>query len=340
MKIASITCQPPHRWAPRRNRYAAGQCCVLRIKEFATLEIAPSKKSSQFTWLFENSVLGQVERMRLNPNRRLTNRSRGEHLSGKGGASTDFADYRDYVPGDDMRYVDWNIFARLNRPYIKQFQHEEEMHVVLLVDASTSMKFDNKFERARQIAGALGVMGLMNVERVSAYSFNHASGKPLFMPPKSGRQSMRALLSFLEGLEAGGDYPVESAIESMLRLHRGRGVAIVISDFLTFGEVSRAFNMLFSAGLEIFAAQVLAPSEIEPDTTGDIRFVDSETGHTLDITSAGDLMGIYREHRLALEDQLARFCRQRSGRFVSVNSGDPIEHILFDLLTRQGWVNR
>ena len=304
------------------------------------MDIVSSKKSSQFTALLENNVLGQVERMRLNPNRRLTNRSRGEHLSGKGGSSTDFADYRDYVPGDDMRYVDWNIFARLNRPYIKQFQHEEEMHVVLLIDASTSMKFENKFERAQQVAAALGVMGLMNIERVSAYSFNHAGGKPLFMPPKTGRQSMQQLLRFLEGLEAGGDFPVEDAIESMLRLHRGRGVAIVISDFLTFGEVSRAFNMLFSAGLEIFAAQILAPSEIEPDTTGDIRFVDSETGHTLDITSAGDLMGIYREHRLGLEDQLSRLCRQRGGRFVAVNSGDSIEHILFDLLTRQGWVNR
>ena len=304
------------------------------------METVSSKKSSQFTQLFANNVLGQVERMRLNPNRRLTNRSRGEHLAGKGGSSTDFADYRDYVPGDDMRYIDWNIFARLNRPYIKQFQHEEEMHVVLLIDASTSMDYEEKFERGKQLAAALGVMGLMNIERVSAYSFNHQGAKPAFMPPKSGRQSMRHLFEFLEGLEPGGNFPVESAIESMLRLHRGRGVAIVISDFLTFGEVSRAFNMLFSAGLEIFAAQVLAPSEIEPDTTGDIRFVDSETGHTLDITSAGDLLGIYQEHRLALEEELARLCRQRNGRFLGVNSGDTIEHIVFDLLTRQGWVNR
>lgn len=278
--------------------------------------------------------------MRLNPNRRLTNRSRGEHLSGKGGSSTDFADYRDYVPGDDMRYVDWNIFARLNRPYIKQFRHEEEMHVVLMIDASSSMNFEGKFERARQLAAALGVMGLMNIERVSVYSFNHAGSKPVFMPPKSGRPSMRQLFAFLESLEPGGDYPVENAIESMLRLHRGRGVAIVLSDFLTFGEVSRAFNMLFSAGLEIFAAQILGPSEIDPDATGDIRFVDSETGHTLDITSAGDLMGIYQEHRRALEGELSRLCRQRSGRFIAVNSADAIEHVLFDLLTRRGWVYR
>ena len=93
--------------------------------------------ASQLTTLFDNSTLNQIERMRLRPNRRLTNRARGEHLSGKGGSSTDFADFRDYVAGDDLRYVDWNIFARLRRPYIKQFQHEEEIHVVLLVDAST-----------------------------------------------------------------------------------------------------------------------------------------------------------------------------------------------------------
>ncbi|MFM7831373.1 MAG: DUF58 domain-containing protein, partial [Planctomycetaceae bacterium] len=79
-----------------------------------------------FTSLFDNSVLHQIERMRLRPQRRLTNRARGEHLSGKGGSSTDFADFRDYAAGDDLRYVDWNIFARLQRPYIKQFQHEEE----------------------------------------------------------------------------------------------------------------------------------------------------------------------------------------------------------------------
>ena len=303
------------------------------------MELA-SRKKSQYTALFENNVLGRVERMRLNPARRMTNRSRGEHLAGKGGSSTDFADYRDYVPGDDMRYVDWNIFARLNRPYIKQFQHEEEMHVVLMIDASTSMRFDNKFERAKQLAAALGVMGLMNVERVSAYSFNHKGDRPLFMPPKSGRVSMRPLFEFVESLECGGDYPVEDAIESMLRLHRGRGVAVVLSDFLTFGEVGRAFNMLFSAGLEIFAAQVLGSAELDPELAGDVRFVDSETGHTLDITSAGDLLGIYHEHRRALEFELGKLARQRNGRFVSVNSGDSIEHILFDVLTRKGWVNQ
>ncbi len=304
------------------------------------MDTLTQKQRSRYTTLLDNTVLGRLERLRLNPQRRLTNRSRGDHLAGKGGSSTDFADYRDYAPGDDLRYVDWNIFARLNRPYVKQFQHEEEMHVVVLIDASSSMNFEGKFDRARQLAAALGLMGLMNVERVSVYSFHHTGVRPVFMPPTTGRVSIRKLFSFLEDLECGGDYSVDQAVESMLRLHRGRGVAIVLSDFLTFEPMARAFNVLFSAGLEIFAAQILGPSEIEPETVGDLRLIDSETGHTLDITSAGDLLSIYHEHRLALEENLAKLCRQRNGRFLAVNAADPIESVLFDLMARKGWVRR
>jgi len=109
--------------------------------------VSQETHSNQFTTLFDNKTLSMLERMRLNPTRRLTNRSRGEHLSGKGGTSTEFSDYRNYVPGDDVRYIDWNIFARLNRPYMKQYQHEEEMHVVLILDASSSMDYEDKFLR-------------------------------------------------------------------------------------------------------------------------------------------------------------------------------------------------
>ena len=126
-------------------------------------------KQAQLSTLLDNQTLARLERMRLNPTRRLTVRSRGEHLSGKGGTSTEFTDYRDYVAGDDVKAVDWNIFSRLHRPYVKLYRHEEEMHVVSIVDASSSMQFDGKFERARQLAAAFGLMGLMNVERVSTF---------------------------------------------------------------------------------------------------------------------------------------------------------------------------
>jgi uncharacterized protein (DUF58 family) len=296
--------------------------------------------TSQFTSLFDNTVMNRIERMRLRPLRRLTNRSRGEHLSGKGGSSTDFADYRDYVAGDDLRYVDWNIFARLRRPYIKQFQHEEEMHVVLLVDASSSMLIDDKLHRAKQLAAAFGIMGLLNVERVSAYAIHSQEGQPWRLPPGTGRTKIRGLLSFLDQIKGGGSIPVETAIETMLRFHRGRGVAILLSDFLTFGDVSRPMNMLYSAGLEVWGLQVLGPSEINPEVQGDLRFVDCETGQTLDITNASELLSVYNDQREWLQESLDTMCRRRSGRFASISAADPLPGVLFDTLCRRGWVLR
>ncbi|MBW3540180.1 MAG: DUF58 domain-containing protein [Planctomycetes bacterium] len=301
-----------------------------------TVNLAPTGR--QLTALLDNRTLNRLERMRLNPVRRLTNRSHGEHLAGKGGSSTEFSDYRNYVHGDDTRYVDWNIFARLHRPFMKLYRYEEELHVVLLVDASTSMLVDNKLLRATQLAAALGMLGLLNVERVSAYSCNHRGSEPRFMQPTTGRAGMQRLFAFLEAIEGGGDFPIEEAVEAVLRRHRGRGVAIVLSDFLTLGDLVRPFNLLYSAGLETCAVQVLSPAEIDPELSGDLRLVDSETGVTLDVSSAESLLGLYHEHRQALADELSTLCRQRRGRFVSVNSAEPLEQILFDTFRRQGWV--
>lgn len=293
---------------------------------------------SQLTSLLDNQVLHRLERMRLAPRRRLTNRSRGEHLAGKGGTSTEFNDFRDYVPGDDVRYVDWNIFSRLHRPYLKLYKHEEEMHVVMLVDASSSMQFEGKFERAKQLAASFGLMGLMNVERVSVHVCHHQGQQPALLPPCTGRVSRQRLFSFLERIEGGGDFPIDGAIEALLRRHRGRGIVVILSDFLTFGDMERPLNQLYSCGLEVCGIQILSETELNPDVTGDVRFVDSETGETLDVSSAGDLLGLYHEHRASLERELEAQCRLRGGRFLSISSQAPIEWVLFDLLRRRGWV--
>jgi len=294
--------------------------------------------AAQFTRLLPNDVLARVERMRLSPVKRLTNRQRGEHLSDKGGTSIEFADFRDYVAGDDLRHVDWNIFSRLNHPYLKLYAHEEDMHCVLILDGSTSMAFEGKFELARQIAAALGIMGLMNVERVSVYGCTARQKEPVYLPPCAGRASLKRFISFLEELESGGDVPVEAAIEMALKRHRGRGIAVVLSDYLTFGDVVRSFNLLHAAGLEIYGLQVLGPSELNPELTGDLRIVDSETEQTVDISSIGELLGIYHEHRMALENHLTAECRRRNGRFLSFASNEPIKTLLFDKLLRRGWI--
>ena len=292
----------------------------------------------QLTTLLTNDVLDRLERLRIASRSKRTNRSRGEHLSGKGGSSTEFCDYRDYTPGDDTRFVDWNIFARLNRPYLKQFHREEERHVVLLIDASTSMKFEQKLERAKQLGAAFGLLGLRNAERVSVYASHQARGAPERLPPCRGRGSLRALLGFVEKIEGGGDAPLEGALEQVLKYHSGRGVCVLLSDFLTFGDLKRGFNLLHAAGLEPLGLQILGPREIEPELAGDIRLVDSETGQSVDVSSAAGLLGIYQEYRKALADELAGLCERRAGRFAAISSEVPVETVLFDQLRRRGWI--
>ena len=297
-----------------------------------------STAGARFTSLLENQVLSRLEKMRLNPLRRRTNRTRGEHQAGKGGTSTEFADYRDYVAGDDVKNVDWNIFARLEKTFVKLYRHEEDLHVVLLLDSSESMRFEGKFDRARQLAAALGTLGLMNGERVSVYTGSGGASQPVFLPPCTGRVSRKRMFDFLERLEVGGNCTVEQSIDAMLSRHRGKGLVIVLSDFLTFGDLQKPFNMLFSSGLEVSAIQVLGPAEINPELTGNLRFVDSESGQTLDVSNVGELLSVYQAHRLALEEEVATICRQRSGRFVSISSQDGLETVLFDLLRRRGWI--
>ncbi|MFW6163205.1 MAG: DUF58 domain-containing protein [Planctomycetota bacterium] len=291
---------------------------------------------AQMTTLLDNSQLRRLELLRINASRHFTNKSRGEHLIGRGGSSTEFSDFRDYAPGDDVRFVDWNAFARLHRPYIKLFEQEEEMHVAVVLDASQSMLFEGKLERAKQLAAAFGVMGLLGTERVSVTAFREGGVERL--RPCTGRASMRKLFTFLERVEGGGAMPLEEGVTAFLGRHLGRGVVVLLSDFLTFGDIRATFNRLFSAGLETFAVQILGPSEVEPELGGDLRLVDSESQTTLDVTSGADILDLYHEHREAFARELSTLCQQRSGRFLSINAAAPLDDVLFDLMRRRGWI--
>lgn len=295
-------------------------------------------RAGQMTALLSNELLHRVERLRVNSSKRFTDRRHGERLAGRGGSSTEFADYRDYSAGDDMRFVDWNIFARLHRPYLKLYRMEEETNLVLLIDGSTSMQSEGKFERARELAAAFGVMGLFGGERVSAYCFNEQKAGVQTLKPVRGRGSRPKLFRYLEGLTAGGTLALDLGIDEVLKRHHGRGVVVVLSDFLTFGDMRRAFNVLSGAGLEVFSLQVLGKSELDPDLTGDHRLVDCETDDLLDVSSAADLMQIYHEYREALQRDVEALSQQRGGRYACVSSEAPADWIVLDLLRRRGWV--
>ncbi len=296
-----------------------------------------SAAGARLTPLLENSLIALLERLRLQSLRKATSRGRGDHLAGRGGASTDFADYRDYTPGDDLRFVDWNIFSRLERPYLKLFRREEERHLVIVIDASRSMAFEGKFARAKELAAALAVTGLHGNDRVSVWTSGGA-GEACRLPPVRGRASLRRAFTAIEGITAAsGTQPLEQGLANVMARHRGRGLVVVLSDFLTEGDLKRSLNLLAAAGLEPACLQLLGPTEIDPDVTGDLRLVDCENAGVLDVSAAGDLLTLYQDHRLRYQQQLAQWCSARSGRFLPLSSADEPRNVI-GMLRRAGWL--
>jgi hypothetical protein len=131
---------------------------------------------------------------------------------------------------------------------------------------------------------------------------------------------------------------VEQGIADALQRHVGRGVAVVLSDFLTFGDLQGTFNRLFSVGLEPFAVQILGPTELNPELAGDVRLLDSESGEQLDVSSVASLIDIYHECLDDLRHELRALCRSRSGRFMRIASDAPLDWVLFDQMRRKGWL--
>ncbi len=300
---------------------------------------AASGSGARITELLANKTLGRLKQLRLQPRGKFTNRQTGEHLAGAKGRSNEFADYRDYAEGDDIRAVDWNIFARLHRPFVKLFYEEQEKHVVVIVDNSRSMDFENKFLRARQLGLALGFTGLLGGERVSMLATNPSEEFVSYQPPTRGRGNFPKLIAFMENLRCGGDTPPEEGIANLLKRHTGQGLAIVLSDYLSSGDMKRGFNRLFNAGLEPCAVHILGPAELDPEINGDVSLVDSELGNRIDISASSTLLQIYHDYLSGLQHQIETLCRQRSGRYVLADAGREPERILFETLRREGWLS-
>jgi uncharacterized protein (DUF58 family) len=288
--------------------------------------------------LLDTGLVHALERMRLVPRVLRTATTRGDRLAGKGGASTDFADYRDYVAGDDLRAVDWNAFMRLRRPYLKTYRREEDRHLVVIIDCSRSMGFEGKLSLARSLASALAVPALAASDRVSVWAPGAIPGDRLLAPVR-GRQALGRVLAAIAGLPAEAvGAPLPDAIAAVCARHQGRGAALVLSDFLLAGDVRRALGRLSDRGLEILALQILAPSELDPGLEGDLRLVDSETGESLDLSTAGDALALYQEHRRRWCADLASWLSASGGRFAGCSAADDVQELVLGRLRRQGWL--
>jgi uncharacterized protein (DUF58 family) len=273
--------------------------------------------------LLDPAFLARLEALQLGTRRRLAGHFAGEHRSVRHGQSVDFADYRQYHPGDDFRRIDYFLYARLGVLNVKLFEAEEDLQLRLLVDTSASMGTGDKLGAARRVAAALGFVALTRRDPVSVHTFPLDRPGPRF----AGRGAVPALFAHLERLEAAGDTPFAAAVSALLARPGPAGLTVVVSDLLT-PEWELALGRLPSRGGDVVVVHVLDPEELRPSLAGDLELVDRESGGRVAVSLAPDTVAQYRQVVEAWLERVAARCRQVGAGYVRLLTTDDLEAAL------------
>jgi uncharacterized protein (DUF58 family) len=306
---------------------------------------------SSLSPLFDESFLRKVDRLSLVVRKRRAGQLRGERRSTKRGQSVEFADYRDYVKGDDLRRVDWNIYARLERPFVKLFEEEEDLTVHLLLDASGSMDWPrgpatpalpaaHKWLYARRTAAALGYIALSSGDRL-AVALLQAGATTTALPrfgPARGKGQTLPLLRFLGEQQASGETDLNRALRSYAFAAQRPGLAVLISDLFSPGGYQDGLSTLLARGYEVILLHVLAPGEADPHLAGDLKLVDVESGYEQPVSIDAGMRALYRQRLDAWRDENARWCGQRGAAYVPVVTDTPFDELILSHLRRQGLI--
>jgi len=299
--------------------------------------------------LLSPAMMGRLERLELVSRKIFRGQMKGERISRRKGQSVEFADFRNYVPGDDLRLIDWNLVARLDQLFLKLFQEEEDLHFYALVDRSASMRFGtpSKLRVACQLAAALGYVGLCHGDRVSIRSLDSSIGAPVVR----SKSSFWKLLAYLDALasptnrrsvaEAEGkqeNVSLNDGVRDFVLRGVTNGVVVLITDLMDKAGYESALRMLVGRRMDVFVLQVLSREELDPPLRGDRRLIDVEDGDAAEITINRYVLEQYQQ---TLESFLAaarQFCAKRSIVHVLVPTDMPVETVVTEVLRRRGVV--
>jgi uncharacterized protein (DUF58 family) len=296
--------------------------------------------------LFDESFLRRVERLAILSRRVLAGQLQGERRSPKRGQSVEFSDFRPYSPGDDIRRIDWNAYARLERFFIKLFVEEEDLTVHLLIDTSRSMEWGqpSKLWYAVRAAGALGYIALAGLDRVTVTALGDGqNGAAHAFPPRRGKRQALALFSFLQELSPGGATHLAPRLRAYASAATQPGPLVLISDLLD-EDWAEGLRALASRGFDVTVLHVLAPDEVDPDNSAwlgagqsrDLKLLDIETRAEVEVTADYELLERYRQGLATWREELRGFCGARAMHYVPVETSLPFEELLFAWLRRQG----
>lgn len=287
--------------------------------------------------LLSPQLLRRLEQFQLLAARRAKSSARGERRSRARGQSVEFADYRTYVAGDDFRYLDWNLYGRLDRLFLKLYEEERELPVTIFLDGSESMTFGAppKFDFARQVAAAISYVALCGFDRVSVQVFpdnlEEAAARGALRLVR-GRRSALDLFQNLNQLTAKGGADLNEALRRGALQARQTGVAVVLTDFLDPAGYETGLSALVARGFHVNAVQILAPEEVSPSNYGDLRLVDSESGLKQEVTFGKYRLAAYQRTVQNFCQRLREYCQGRGIRFFMARSDTPLEQLLLKQL--------
>jgi uncharacterized protein (DUF58 family) len=288
--------------------------------------------------LLDPNFLARLEQLELVSRKIFLGRMKGERRSKRKGQSVEFADYRNYVVGDDLRFLDWNLYARLDRLFIRLFLEEEDLHFYLLIDNSLSMDFGtpSKLHFAKQVAAALGFIGLVNMDRVVVEVFNDQLTQRL--RPVRGRRSLGRLLDFLEKVEPAGPSNLKAALKTFSLQSSGKGIVVLLTDFMDKDGYEEALRFLLARQLDIYVIQVLSQEEIDPEVVGDLKLVDCEDEDVAEITVSAPLLARYKQNLAAFRAGLNQFCVRRGIMYLFTSNQVEFDRLVLTYLRQRGLV--
>jgi len=302
--------------------------------------------------LLTPELLRRLEQFQLLATRRAKSSSKGERRSRARGQSVEFADHRNYVPGDDFRYLDWNLYGRLDRLFLKLYEEERELPVRIFLDASESMSFGEprKFDFARQVAAAIGYVALCGFDRVSVNVFpsGQRGATTLGSSAQSaienslsrvrGKKSSLQFFHNLAALTAGGAANLNTSLRRGALEARQAGVAVVLSDFLDPAGYEAGLTALVSRGFHVDVVQILAPEELAPTTFGDLRLVDAESGDEREVTFGKFRLKHYQQTVQNFCGRLHEYCQTRGmNHFMAASNTDLSDLLLKQLRQAEVW---
>ena len=291
---------------------------------------------SEKATLFDDEFLKKLEYLNLVSNHMIPGHMHGEHRAKKKTDSgIEFADYRQYVSGEDTKNVDWRTYLRLDKLILRLFEEEADLPIYIFFDASGSMDHGApvKYDYARKIAAALCYVGLLNQDRVNLVGF--ADGIAHELSARRGKHQVWHAFRFLESARPGGATSMEKAFKSFFSSRRRRGLVVVVSDFLDEEGFSRAFDMLRYFRQDLFAVHIYTTEEAHPDLPDEVLLEDAELGTSQRVRVTPALLEAYAEQFEEHCEEVGNYCRKNGWGYLRTTTDIPFEDLILQVF-RQG----